>query len=236
MHNQSVGGYTNLSDAPSTHVLGAGARWDAPREDGFVRPRMTDEPNAGVTSARTENEAPPAQETDDRPDDTVRITARMPRSLRDDVEYVVDAGRFTDMSEAVRYAIRDTFGDAREPVVVTDGGQVEQPSGSTICDLTGFQRDLLAILVSRTDADAETPGQRIKDDLEVRGYRDINHGRLYPNLDELAERGLIEKERAAYDNRTNSYRPSERGRELIEHYATTLASDVGLETEEIDDA
>jgi hypothetical protein len=83
---------------------------------------MEDEPTTGVTSARNNTEAPPAQETDDRPDDTVRITARMPRSLRDDVEYVVDAGRFTDMSEAIRYAIRDTFGDAREPLVVTDGG------------------------------------------------------------------------------------------------------------------
>jgi DNA-binding PadR family transcriptional regulator len=196
----------------------------------------TNEPNAGVTSARNRKEAPPAQETDDRPDDTVRITARMPRSLRDDVEYVVDAGRFTDMSEAVRYAIRDTFGDAREPVVVTDGGQPERQTGVDICDLTGFQRDLLAVLVARTDAGAETPGQRIKEDLQARGYLDINHGRLYPNLDDLAERGLVEKERAAYDNRTNSYRPSERGRELIENYARTLASDVGLETEEGGDA
>jgi DNA-binding PadR family transcriptional regulator len=197
---------------------------------------MTDEPTAGVTSTRTENEAPTAQETDDRPDDTARITAQMPRSLRDDVEYVVKAGRFTDMSEAVRYAIRDTFGDAREPVLVTDGGQVEQPSGSTVCDLTGFQRDLLAVLIARIEAGVETPGQRIKDDLQARGYHNINHGRLYPNLDDLADRGLVEKEEAAYDNRTNSYRPSKRGRKLIEHYASTLASDVGLETKGVDDA
>jgi PadR family transcriptional regulator PadR len=117
-----------------------------------------------------------------------------------------------------------------------DAPDSEEPSDSDNAvpaapDLTGFQRDLLAVLVARTDADAETPGQRIKDDLESRGYAGINHGRLYPNLDDLTESGLVEKETGAYDERTNAYRPTERGRELIEAHAVRLADDVGLETE-----
>ena len=70
---------------------------------------MTTEPTAGA-NAGTDRDAPSEQESDDQsPDDTVRHTTRMPRSLRDDLEHVVDRGRFHSKSEAVRYAIRDTF-------------------------------------------------------------------------------------------------------------------------------
>ena len=43
---------------------------------------------------------------------------------------------------------------------------------------------------------------------------EINHGRLYPNLNELAEMGLVEKGSA--DDRTNSYGLTERGHREIE--------------------
>lgn len=87
-----------------------------------MTPAMEDEPTAG-REARNDREAPPPQESDDSPDDTVRVTCRMPRALRDDIEHVVERGRFTDMSEAMRHALRSTFGDSR---IVADGGTTEE--------------------------------------------------------------------------------------------------------------
>ena len=71
-------------------------------------------------------------------------------------------------------------------------------------DLTGFQRDLLYII-----AGLEEPhGLAIKSELEGYYENDINHGRLYPNLDTLVEKGQK-------DRRTNSYTVTGRGnREL----------------------
>ena len=76
-------------------------------------------------------------------------------------------------------------------------------------DLTGFQRDILYVL-----GGLESPkGLAIKDELDSYYSTDINHGRLYPNLDALVEKGLVEKGRI--DDRTNSYSLTSRGhREL----------------------
>jgi len=76
-------------------------------------------------------------------------------------------------------------------------------------DLTGFQRDILYVL-----GGLDSPkGLAIKDELDSYYSTDINHGRLYPNLDALVEKGLIEKGRI--DDRTNSYSLTSRGlREL----------------------
>ena len=77
-------------------------------------------------------------------------------------------------------------------------------------DLTGFQRDLLYVI-----ADLEEPkGLAIKDELEGYYGTEINHGRLYPNLDSLVEKGLVEK--GQIDRRTNSYALTARGRREIE--------------------
>jgi DNA-binding PadR family transcriptional regulator len=76
-------------------------------------------------------------------------------------------------------------------------------------DLTGFQRDLLVVAAGLD----EPNGLDIKDDLETYYTVDINHGRLYPNLDTLVEKGLLEKAKA--DERTNRYLLTDRGeREL----------------------
>jgi len=58
-------------------------------------------------------------------------------------------------------------------------------------DLTGFQRDLLTV----TAGIEEPHGLAIKDELEDYYEKEIHHGRLYPNLDTLVEKGLVEKER-----------------------------------------
>ena len=76
-------------------------------------------------------------------------------------------------------------------------------------DLTGFQRDLLYVI-----AGLDGPkGLAIKDRLDDYYGSEINHGRLYPNLDALVEKGLVEKGRI--DDRTNAYTLTQRGeREL----------------------
>jgi len=76
-------------------------------------------------------------------------------------------------------------------------------------DLTGFQRDLL-VVISGLD---EPHGLAIKEELEDYYESEVNHGRLYPNLDELVEKGLVEK--GEKDRRTNVYHLTQRGdREL----------------------
>lgn len=65
-------------------------------------------------------------------------------------------------------------------------------------DLTAFQQTILAIL-------AEEPryGLAIKRELEDFYGAEVNHGRLYPNLDDLVSMGLLEK--SELDKRTNQY-------------------------------
>ncbi|MFC7134547.1 MULTISPECIES: PadR family transcriptional regulator [Salinibaculum] len=76
-------------------------------------------------------------------------------------------------------------------------------------DLTGFQRDLLVVI---TGLD-EPHGLAIKEELEDYYEGEVNHGRLYPNLDELVTKGLVEK--GEKDRRTNVYHLTQRGeREL----------------------
>ncbi|WP_293032996.1 PadR family transcriptional regulator [Natronococcus sp.] len=77
-------------------------------------------------------------------------------------------------------------------------------------DLTGFQRDLLYVI-----AGAEQPsGQEIKAEIEQYYSADINHGRLYPNLDTVVNKELVEK--GQLDRRTNYYELTETGERMIE--------------------
>ena len=77
-------------------------------------------------------------------------------------------------------------------------------------DLTGFQRDLLYVIAGLEDPH----GLALKDDLEDHYNREVHHGRLYPNLDTLANKGLIEK--GQLDRRTNVYALTDRGRRELE--------------------
>ena len=75
-------------------------------------------------------------------------------------------------------------------------------------DLTAFQQNILVIL-------AEEPryGLAIKRELESYYSDEVNHGRLYPNLDDLVEMGLVEK--SELDKRTNQYELTEDGHEAV---------------------
>ncbi|MDZ7729842.1 MAG: PadR family transcriptional regulator [Natrialbaceae archaeon] len=77
-------------------------------------------------------------------------------------------------------------------------------------DLTGFQRDLLYVI-----AGADQPsGQNVKEEVEKYYNSEINHGRLYPNLDTLVNKELVEK--GQLDRRTNYYAITDDGHQRIE--------------------
>lgn len=76
-------------------------------------------------------------------------------------------------------------------------------------DLTGFQRDMLFIIAGLH----EPHGLAVKEELDEYYESEINHGRLYPNLEALVEKGFIEK--GKHDDRTNSYILTRRGEREI---------------------
>ncbi|MBX0298112.1 PadR family transcriptional regulator [Haloarcula nitratireducens] len=79
-------------------------------------------------------------------------------------------------------------------------------------DLTGFQRDLLYVIAGGDDPH----GLALKAELEDYYKSEINHGQLYPNLDTLVNKGLIEK--GTQDRRTNIYTLTQRGRDEVEDH------------------
>ena len=76
-------------------------------------------------------------------------------------------------------------------------------------DLTAFQRDLLYTVNGLN----EPHGLAVKDELENYYEKEIHHGRLYPNLDALVEKGMVK--RGVKDRRTNSYSVTRRGQQEI---------------------
>ena len=84
---------------------------------------------------------------------------------------------------------------------VTDGTGV-------VRELTAFQQNILVIL-----AEESMYGLAIKRELEDYYGTEVNHGRLYPNLDDLVELDLVEK--SELDKRTNQYELTETGRDAV---------------------
>ena len=77
-------------------------------------------------------------------------------------------------------------------------------------DLTAFQRDLLYVIAGKDDPH----GLGIKSVLEDYYDKEVFHGRLYPNLDTLIDKGLVAKRQR--DLRTNAYTLTDRGRREVE--------------------
>jgi len=76
-------------------------------------------------------------------------------------------------------------------------------------ELTGFQRDLLYVIHGSDRPSGQDIKEKISEDVG-----EVNHGRLYPNLDALVEEGLVNK--GQHDRRTNYYEISEKGEDLLE--------------------
>lgn len=76
-------------------------------------------------------------------------------------------------------------------------------------ELTGFRRDLLEAVALNERGSGQDVREHVEDEYETQ----INHGRLYPNLDVLCNKGLIEK--GEIDRRTNSYETTPRGKRVL---------------------
>jgi DNA-binding PadR family transcriptional regulator len=77
--------------------------------------------------------------------------------------------------------------------------------------LTGFQRDLLYCAASLDDP----YGLEIGREVEQYSSLELNNGRLYQNLNTLAERGLIKKKRK--NDRTILYMITSEAEKIIEN-------------------
>lgn len=81
-------------------------------------------------------------------------------------------------------------------------------------DLSAFQRDILTVLKELASSEQDSYGLEIKRRLEEWYDEPVNHGRLYPNLDDLVEWGLVR--RGQLDKRTNEYTLTDSGYTLLE--------------------
>lgn len=90
-------------------------------------------------------------------------------------------------------------------------------------DLTAFQRDILYVMAGME----EPKGLAIKDELDKCHEQDINPGRLYPNLDKLVEKGLVEK--GEIDKRTNYYSLTEWGEDEVDAHVEWMGQYIDLE-------
>ena len=75
-------------------------------------------------------------------------------------------------------------------------------------ELTGFQRDLLYVIAGSDQPSGQTVRQKLETHID-----NVNHGRLYPNLDALVDHGLVEK--GSQDQRTNYYKVTPSGKQLV---------------------
>lgn len=95
-------------------------------------------------------------------------------------------------------------------------------------ELTKFQEHILRVLAEIEETDARNYGLEIKRKLEDYYGSEINHGRLYPNLDTLVDSGFIAK--SELDKRTNEYRVTDDGRRVLAAIASNYAQFATEET------
>ena len=86
------------------------------------------------------------------------------------------------------------------------GAGAEADGGVRWFDLTGFERDLLVEIYQME----QPSGQAIRDRMEAEHGEDVTTTRLYSNLDDLVDHGLLDK--GEQDQRTNSYEVTNDGR------------------------
>ena len=94
----------------------------------------------------------------------------------------------------------------------------QSKSPNPLTGLTGFQRDLLVV----TARVGPCKGLDIKEMVNQSGYDDVTHGRLYPNLDTLSAKGLLEKSWREPDKRSNTYELTAEGTDALESYRSWM--------------
>ncbi|WP_435359310.1 helix-turn-helix transcriptional regulator [Haloarchaeobius sp. DFWS5] len=152
----------------------------------------------------------------------VRHVVHPQAMLNDRLSLIASRARTTHSRHSTNTMSQTTDTTRKEP---TDHQQILADGGVAWSDLTGFQRDLLDSIY-RMESDGETPyGLAIKDELDDFYAEDINHGRLYSNLDALYNLALIEK--TELDKRTYEYTLNDESRELVENRTRHLADTCG---------
>ena len=137
------------------------------------------------------------------PDFAGRFVRKLEETLEDaDAQY----GAFDDPDEPDRGEGIETDGGVAVSEE-TDGGP--DPT-VTWHGLNAFQRDCLRAVATL----GEPKGLAVKERLETFYGEDVNHGRLYPNLDHLVDEGLVRK--GTKDKRTNSYAVTEWGQTVLD--------------------
>jgi len=79
----------------------------------------------------------------------------------------------------------------------------------TLANRSAFKRDILWVLSN----EGEQKGVNIRLALEEYYDKPVNHGQIYPNLDDLVDAGFVEK--GEIDGRTNSYSLTKAGRRTL---------------------
>jgi len=92
------------------------------------------------------------------------------------------------------------------------------PEGVDPQTLTLFQQNILYVLA---ESDGANYGLGVKRRLQVL-YEVVNHGRLYPALNQLVERGLVQK--SERDGGTNEYALTATARKTLEADASRRAT------------
>ena len=94
----------------------------------------------------------------------------------------------------------------------------EADGGVRWFDLTGFERDLI-VEIYQMD---QPSGQVIRRRIEAEHGEDVTSTRLYSNLNDLVDYGLLDK--GEQNHRTNYYQITNDGRRLVEDTARYFAS------------
>ena len=89
--------------------------------------------------------------------------------------------------------------------------QVDTTPKQTVREMTEFRWNALYVIA----AAEPVKGTKICEELEDYYGSEVNHGRLYPNLDTLVDMGLVTKRER--DRRTNEYRVTERAEAAMAH-------------------
>ncbi|WP_436347071.1 helix-turn-helix transcriptional regulator [Natronorubrum sp. FCH18a] len=97
-------------------------------------------------------------------------------------------------------------------------------------DLTAFEGNVLYAVVCLQADDETSYGLAVKRVLEDLYNQEINHGRVYPTLDNLAEYGLVKK--SPLDERTNEYEVTDVGRDLLRQRTNLLAEALNEDEQE----
>lgn len=102
-------------------------------------------------------------------------------------------------------------------------------------DLTAFQMQLLAVISNSDDPHGLAIKRTLQDEydhhLGEEGDEapiEINHGRMYPNLDGLVDMGCLEK--GEIDKRTNYYKLTDVGSQLLNDYSDWLRYQIDTDT------